>query len=166
MKEKMLKALFEILPVLLIFVIVIVKVAFSGRKRTTQNLPKLKDRDDPDPTAPKGRLTDRVFNLLETLAYTENTVTKKPAARLSEPAEGESQSAEPPGYRSLGTPDFEPSMEVGLEDGTEPIPREAYRNGSSTAARSVPVFSQDPLVNGIVWAEILTRGGTRRGVPR
>jgi hypothetical protein len=28
--------------------------------------------------------------------------------------------------------------------------------------RKAPVFSDDPVVNGIVWAEILRRGGTRR----
>jgi hypothetical protein len=28
--------------------------------------------------------------------------------------------------------------------------------------RKAPVFSDDPVVNGIVWAEILRRGGTRK----
>lgn len=32
--------------------------------------------------------------------------------------------------------------------------------------KSFPAFSENPVVNGIVWAEVLARGGTRRTVHR
>lgn len=30
---------------------------------------------------------------------------------------------------------------------------------------SFPVFSDNPVVNGIIWSEVLTRGGTKRKLP-
>ena len=37
---------------------------------------------------------------------------------------------------------------------------------ASGKTKSMPVFSQNPVVNGIIWAEILTRGGTKRKASR